>query len=63
MPLINAGKLDEARRVSRVELVRPAVESYAGYLTVNQVDCGSILFFWFFPDKVLRHSIGAMHIT
>ena len=42
-PLINAGKIDEARRASRVQLAGPAVESYAGYLTVNQVDCGSNL--------------------
>ena len=61
--LINTVKIDEARRASRVRLAGPAVESYAGYLTVNQVDCGSILFFWFFPAKVLCHSIGAMHIT
>ena len=42
-PLINAVKIDEARRASRVRLAGPAVESYAGYLTVNQVDCGSNL--------------------
>ena len=50
-PLINAGKIDEARRASRVQLAGPAVES-AGYLTVNQVNCGSNLFFWYFPAKV-----------
>ncbi|KAI1289754.1 putative serine carboxypeptidase CPVL [Halotydeus destructor] len=49
-PLIQAGQLDQARQVSRVTGLpnAPEVESYAGYLTVNE-EYDSNMFFWFFP--------------
>jgi len=50
-PLIKAGKLEEAKERSRVHLVGPKIESYSGYLTVNRADCGSNMFFWYFPAK------------
>jgi len=50
-PLIKAGKIDEAREAARVHLEGPKIESYSGYLTVNTPDCGSNMFFWYFPAK------------
>ena len=55
-PLLKAGKLEEARRASKV--VFPAelgesVESHSGYFTVNDPSCGSNMFFWYFPAKVI----------
>jgi len=50
-PLIKAGKIDEAREAARVHLEGPKIESYSGYLTVNRPDCGSNMFFWYFPAK------------
>ncbi|KAM5271790.1 putative serine carboxypeptidase CPVL [Ctenodactylus gundi] len=51
-PYIEAGKIEEGKKMS---WVRPfpgvSVESYAGYITVNQT-CNSNLFFWFFPAQI-----------
>lgn len=50
-PFIKAGKIEEGRHAARVQLVGPDIESYAGYLTVNNPNCGSNMFFWYFPAK------------
>ena len=51
-PLIEAGKIDEARTVATVEhKVMMEVSSYAGYFTVNK-EYNSNMFFWFFPAQV-----------
>lgn len=48
-PMINDGRIDEARAACEVRLANATtVESYAGYLTVDAAH-GSNLFFWFFP--------------
>ncbi|XP_025207342.1 venom serine carboxypeptidase-like [Melanaphis sacchari] len=50
-PMIRDGRIDEARIKCRVHLnnsTAEAVNSCAGYLTVNETH-GSNLFFWFFP--------------
>nr|CAD7194955.1 unnamed protein product [Timema douglasi] len=51
-PLIQAGNLSEARDAARVGVLKEGVdvESYSGYLTVNQ-EYNSNLFFWFFPTQ------------
>nr|CAD7568807.1 unnamed protein product [Timema californicum] len=51
-PLIQAGNLSEARDAARVGVLKEDVdvESYSGYLTVNQ-EYNSNLFFWFFPAQ------------
>eukprot|EP00095_Tigriopus_kingsejongensis_P005515 maker-scaffold282_size228295-snap-gene-0.10 protein:Tk05515 transcript:maker-scaffold282_size228295-snap-gene-0.10-mRNA-1 annotation:"probable serine carboxypeptidase cpvl precursor" len=49
-PLIVQGKVKEAQALARVgPPMSQLVESYSGYLTVNQPKCKSNLFFWFFP--------------
>ena len=49
-PLIKQNKLDEARAAASVHLPKaPSLESYTGFLTVNQ-EYQSNLFFWFFPN-------------
>lgn len=51
-PLIESGKIDEARKEAIVEHKEiGAVSSYAGYFTVNK-EYNSNLFFWFFPAQV-----------
>lgn len=47
-PLIRAGRIDEARAACNVTPLKAAIESYSGYLTVDEAH-GSNLFFWFFP--------------
>ncbi|XP_026818058.1 venom serine carboxypeptidase-like isoform X1 [Rhopalosiphum maidis] len=47
-PLIQAGRIDEARAASKVKPLKAAIESYSGYLTVDKAH-GSNMFFWFFP--------------
>lgn len=57
-PLIDAGNISEALKAARVSIPgQSSVESYAGYLTLNNprpnssdVHCNSNLFFWFFPS-------------
>jgi len=50
-PYIKAGQLEKARSLSKVEgLTGSDVESYTGYLTVND-KYNSNMFFWFFPAK------------
>ncbi|KAI4497154.1 hypothetical protein M0802_007638 [Mischocyttarus mexicanus] len=50
-PLIENGKIDEARRKSIVEHSEMGdVSSYSGFFTVNK-EYDSNLFFWFFPAK------------
>jgi len=49
-PLINDGKLEEARNSARVSNISDVV-SYSGYLTVNP-KYNSNMFFWFFPAAV-----------
>lgn len=51
-PLIESGKIQEARRASLVQHVETKdMESYTGYLTVNKL-YDSNMFFWFFPAQV-----------
>ncbi|XP_064431180.1 probable serine carboxypeptidase CPVL isoform X3 [Mirounga angustirostris] len=51
-PYIEAGKFEEGKRKSMVPPFPGSnVESYAGYLTVNET-YNSNLFFWFFPAQV-----------
>ncbi|CAI6361187.1 unnamed protein product [Macrosiphum euphorbiae] len=47
-PLIQAGRIKEARAACNVKPPKAAVESYSGYLTVDDKH-GSNMFFWFFP--------------
>lgn len=48
-PAIRAGRIADARNACSVQLPEQMdVESYSGYLTVDD-DRGSNLFFWFFP--------------
>jgi vitellogenic carboxypeptidase-like protein len=47
-PLIRAGKIDEARAACNVKPMKAAIESYSGFLTVDD-RYGSNMFFWFFP--------------
>lgn len=49
-PLLEAGRIDEARQLAMVPPLLPNVTSYAGFLTVD-VECGSNMFFWFFPAE------------
>mgnify|MGYP001138158519 FL=1 len=50
-PYIEAGKIEEARNLSRVNLAPDyTYPSYSGYLTVNKTH-DSNLFFWFFPAQ------------
>ncbi len=53
-PYIEAGKLDEGRKLSAVKGLpggAPTIASYSGFLTVNKT-YNSNLFFWFFPPLV-----------
>lgn len=53
-PYIEAGKLDEGRKLSAVKNLpggAPKIESYSGFLTVSK-EHNSNLFFWFFPPLV-----------
>ncbi len=50
-PLINTGKVDEARDLARVHNISD-IESYSGFLTVK-AKFDSNLFFWFVPSKVI----------
>lgn len=47
-PLIESGKIEEARKLALVPPLLPNLTSYAGFLTVD-VECDSNMFFWFFP--------------
>ncbi|XP_026804092.1 venom serine carboxypeptidase-like [Rhopalosiphum maidis] len=47
-PLIRNGRIDEARAACNVTSLEPTIESYSGYLTVDET-YGSNMFFWFFP--------------
>lgn len=47
-PLIRDGRINEAREACNVTFLDVAVESYSGYLTVDE-EHGSNMFFWFFP--------------
>jgi vitellogenic carboxypeptidase-like protein len=49
-PYIEQGKIDEARRLSAVELTPFKQQSFSGYLTVNK-EYNSNMFFWFFPAQ------------
>ena len=49
-PYLEQGKVDEARRLSAVELAPYKQQSFSGYLTVNK-DFNSNMFFWFFPAQ------------
>ena len=51
-PLIKSGKIKEAQQAAKVDLLGQDVKSYSGYLTVGLENCGSNLFFWFFPAMV-----------
>lgn len=50
-PLINSGRLEEGRNLSRVLKIADEVVSYSGYFTVNP-KYNSNLFFWYFPAVV-----------
>jgi hypothetical protein len=49
-PYLKQGKINEAQKLSRVTNLTN-VESYSGYLTVNET-YNSNMFFWFFPAQV-----------
>ena len=49
-PYLEQGKIDEARRLSAVELAPYKRQSFSGYLTVNKT-LESNMFFWFFPAQ------------
>ncbi|CAF0777535.1 unnamed protein product [Adineta steineri] len=49
-PYLEQGKVDEARKLSSVELTPYTRQSFSGYLTVNKT-CNSNMFFWFFPAQ------------
>jgi len=54
-PYIEAGQLEEARQLARVdptllEGVNSDLESYAGFITVDEPNQGN-MFFWFFPAQ------------
>lgn len=49
-PLIKANKIQEAQRAAKVNLTGADIESYSGFLTVNEL-FKSNLFFWFFKSK------------
>lgn len=53
-PLIKAGKLDEAKQLAQVKDLpnAPQVDSFSGFLTVNE-QYESNLFFWFFRNVSL----------
>lgn len=51
-PLIQAGKIEKARKLSRVTNFT-SIESYSGYFTVNET-YNSNMFFWFFPAAVSK---------
>lgn len=53
-PYLKKGKIDEARKLAAVyhkEMFN--VESYSGYLTVDE-KYNSNLFFWYFPSEVIQ---------
>lgn len=51
-PLIENGKIEEARAKALVQHKEMGdISSYSGYLTVNK-EYNSNLFFWFFPAMV-----------
>lgn len=62
-PLIKSGKFEEARSKAKVIGLpnAPEVESYSGYLTVNET-INSNMFFWFFPSKVNFDYLLAMTV-
>lgn len=49
-PLIEAGKIKEARRLSEVHHRELPLKSFSGYFNVNK-QFNSSLFFWYFPNK------------
>ncbi|KAL0268029.1 UNVERIFIED_CONTAM: hypothetical protein PYX00_010118 [Menopon gallinae] len=49
-PYIEAGKIDEARKLALVKGLKPEIVSYSGLITVDKV-CDSNIFFWFFPSE------------
>ncbi|XP_022166518.1 venom serine carboxypeptidase-like [Myzus persicae] len=49
-PLIRAGRIAEARSACNVTPLSGDIESYSGYLTVDEAH-GSNMFFWFFPAE------------
>ncbi|XP_027206618.2 probable serine carboxypeptidase CPVL [Penaeus vannamei] len=49
-PLLEAGKVKEARSLSRVSMGHRHGHSFSGYFTVNK-EYNSNLFFWFFPSR------------
>ncbi|KAF6214175.1 hypothetical protein GE061_008914 [Apolygus lucorum] len=55
-PYVNDGRIIEAREASRVPSMIDGedVESYSGYITVND-ELKSNMFFWFFPAENNRH--------
>ncbi|XP_025089879.1 probable serine carboxypeptidase CPVL [Pomacea canaliculata] len=51
-PLIAAGQIHLAQEKSRVRCLPGAdLESYSGFISVDKPECGSNLFFWFFPAQ------------
>ncbi|KAG7154151.1 probable serine carboxypeptidase CPVL [Homarus americanus] len=58
-PLLEAGKIKEARSLSRVSLGHRYGHSFSGFLTVNK-KYDSNLFFWFFPARVRADNAPVM---
>lgn len=49
-PYIQAGDIEEARKLSLVTGLTPNITSYSGFFTVDE-ECDSNMFFWFFPSQ------------
>jgi myosin-crossreactive antigen len=58
-PLIRDGRIEEGQRLAFVSNWK-GVDSYSGFLTVNQTS-GSNLFFWLFPVSPTYVSILELH--
>ena len=61
-PMIKAGKIKEAQLAAQVDLDGQDVKSYSGYLTVGLENCGSNLFFWFFPAMVVKQKYICIYL-
>ncbi|KAL0274805.1 UNVERIFIED_CONTAM: hypothetical protein PYX00_002843 [Menopon gallinae] len=48
-PYIKSGQIDTARKLAQVPPLVGSVQSYSGFLTVDDESCDSNMFFWFFP--------------
>ncbi|KAF6198695.1 hypothetical protein GE061_008447 [Apolygus lucorum] len=54
-PYIKAGRAADGKKAAQVPPILENIQSYSGYLTVNQ-DFNSNLFFWYFPAENIPES-------